>query len=105
MEADILDVLHTARNAKRVLIEHNLRLVVSVAQKHLGRGMGLEDLVQEGVVGLIRAVEKFDASKGFKLSTYAHWWIRQACGHAINAQHRSIRLPNHVSENLVRLPC
>lgn len=85
-----------------MLIEHNLRLVISIAKKYTGRGIVFDDLVQEGIVGLIRAIEKFDPAKGFKLSTYSHWWIRQACSRAVTEQQRTIRLPVHVRDNMVQ---
>jgi RNA polymerase primary sigma factor len=97
------DTLASGERAKSALIQANLRLVVSVAKKHVGRGMGLLDLVQEGNLGLIRAVEKFDYHKGFKFSTYATWWIRQAITRAIADQARTIRIPVHMVETINRV--
>src|SRR5262249_38836739 len=89
--------------AKERMINSNLRLVISIAKRYQGHGVPLGDLVQDGVIGLNRAVEKFDWRRGFKFSTYATWWVRQACQRAISGQSATIRVPSHVHERRLKL--
>jgi RNA polymerase primary sigma factor len=96
----LADIIDRGNEARRRLVESNLRLVVSVARRYMNRGIALGDLIQEGNIGLMRAVEKFDYRRGFKFSTYATWWIRQAVSRALADHSRTIRVPVHMVETI-----